>query len=224
MIKITKKKHLEMILQNIPSHPNPKVEFEQYSTPSSIASDVLWNAYTLGDIYNMDIVDLGCGTGIFSIGSIFLGANSVLGIDIDDESLEMAQNVSKHIGISTEKMDSLHFFQGNVNNLKKIKDLDISGFSNDKVDTLIQNPPFGSQEKAKNGADRRFIDFACENSEVIYSFHMASTHDFIVNYFEDLGAKITHEFYYNFPLKKIYKFHTQESRNVGVIVFRVETF
>ena len=49
MKKITKKKHLEMAIQNVPSHPNPKVDLEQYSTPAVIASDLLWNAYSLDD-------------------------------------------------------------------------------------------------------------------------------------------------------------------------------
>ena len=30
-MKISKKKHLEMILEKVPNHPNPKVGLEQYS-------------------------------------------------------------------------------------------------------------------------------------------------------------------------------------------------
>ena len=71
-MKITRKKHLEMRLQSIPSHPKPKVGLEQYTTPSVIASDLLWNAFSLGDIENKNIVDLGCGTGVFAIGSSLL--------------------------------------------------------------------------------------------------------------------------------------------------------
>ena len=41
MKKITRKKHLEMRLQNIPSHPKPKVNLDQYTTPSIIASDLI---------------------------------------------------------------------------------------------------------------------------------------------------------------------------------------
>ena len=50
MKKITRKKHLEMKLQSVPYHPNPDVTLEQYTTPSVIASDLLWNAYGLGDV------------------------------------------------------------------------------------------------------------------------------------------------------------------------------
>ena len=65
-MKISKKKHLEMILENVPGHPNPKVGLEQYSTPATIAADLVWNAYGLGDIDKMSVLDLGCGTGIFA--------------------------------------------------------------------------------------------------------------------------------------------------------------
>ena len=58
MKKITRKKHLEMRLQNIPSHPKPKVNLEQYSTPSIIASDLVWNAFSFGDIDSKNIFDL----------------------------------------------------------------------------------------------------------------------------------------------------------------------
>lgn len=92
MKKITKKKHLEMAIQNVPSHPNPKVDLEQYSTPAVIASDLLWNAYSLGDIVDKKVMDLGCGTGIFAIASMLLGATSAVGVDIDKESIDLASS------------------------------------------------------------------------------------------------------------------------------------
>ena len=219
-MKIKRRRNLEMIIQNIPPHPNPKVELEQYLTPANIASDIMWNAYTLGDIKDMNVVDLGCGTGIFSISSMLLGAKKVLGIDIDNESLEIAQKQSQHIGVYDE---NLMFCQKDICEISSIKDLTINGFLNN-CDTLIQNPPFGYQERAKRHMDRKFIDLAMDSSDVIYSFHMKSAYDFVYDYFEKLGGKITHKFSYDFPIKKIYDFHTNDSVNVEVIVFRVENF
>lgn len=219
-MKIKRRKNLEMIIQNISTHPNPKVELEQYSTPANIASDILWNGYTLGDIKDMNIVDLGCGTGIFSISSALLGAKKVLAIDIDKESLESAKKQSQHIGVDSEKIS---FLQKDICEISNIQDLMIEGFQ-EKSNTLIQNPPFGSQERGKKHIDRKFIEIAMESAEVIYSFHMKSTHNFVYDYFESLGGKITHEFAYKFPIKKIYDFHNKESVDVDVIVFRVENF
>lgn len=201
MKKITKKKHLEMAIQKVPKHPNPKVDLEQYSTPATIASDLLWNAYSLGDIADKKVMDLGCGTGIFAIASKLLGAASAIGVDIDKDSIDLASS-----------------YCGDVNFICS----DICDLENDfDVDTIFQNPPFGSQKNAKKGADLKFISKAIELSpKVLYSFHMASTEEFLISYFEKNDLEITHIFRYNFPIPKIYEFHTRESANVEVIVIR----
>lgn len=201
MKKITKKKHLEMAIQKVPKHPNPKVDLEQYSTPATIAADLLWNAYSLGDIADKKVMDLGCGTGIFAIASKLLGAASAIGVDIDKDSIDLASS-----------------YCGDVNFICS----DICYLENDfDVDTIFQNPPFGSQKNAKKGADLKFISKAIELSpKVLYSFHMASTEEFLISYFEKNDLEITHIFRYNFPIPKIYEFHTRESANVEVIVIR----
>lgn len=201
MKKITKKKHLEMAIQKVPKHPNPKVDLEQYSTPATIAADLLWNAYSLGDIADKKVMDLGCGTGIFAIASKLLGAASSIGVDIDKDSTDLASS-----------------YCGDVDFICS----DICDLENDfDVDTIFQNPPFGSQKNAKKGADLKFISKAIELSpKVLYSFHMASTEEFLISYFEKNDLEITHIFRYNFPIPKIYEFHTRESANVEVIVIR----
>jgi putative methylase len=201
MKKITKKKHLEMAIQKVPKHPNPKVDLEQYSTPATIAADLLWNAYSLEDIADKKVMDLGCGTGIFAIASKLLGAASAIGVDIDKDSIDLASS-----------------YCGDVNFICS----DICDLENDfDVDTIFQNPPFGSQKNAKKGVDLKFISKAIELSpKVLYSFHMASTEEFLISYFEKNDLEITHIFRYNFPIPKIYEFHTRESANVEVIVIR----
>ena len=201
MKKITKKKHLEMAIQKVPKHPNPKVDLEQYSKPATIAADLLWNAYSLGDIADKKVMDLGCGTGIFAIASKLLGAASAIGVDIDKDSTDLASS-----------------YCGDVDFICS----DICDLENDfDVDTIFQNPPFGSQKNAKKGADLKFISKAIELSpKVLYSFHMASTEEFLISYFEKNDLEITHIFRYNFPIPKIYEFHTRESANVEVIVIR----
>lgn len=201
MKKITKKKHLEMAIQKVPKHPNPKVDLEQYSTPATIAADLLWNAYSLGDIADKKVMDLGCGTGIFAIASKLLGAASAIGVDIDRDSIDLASSYCWDVDFICS---------------------DICDLENDfDVDTIFQNPPFGSQKNAKKGADLKFISKAVELSpKVLYSFHMASTEEFLISYFEKNDLEITHIFRYNFPIPKIYEFHTRESANVEVIVIR----
>jgi len=207
---IKKKRHLEMTLQSLPGHHKPKIELEQYHTPSIIASDLLWNAYNLGDIENKNVVDLGCGTGIFAIGSAMLGAKCVKGIDIDFDAIRTGEKNSQKLGLC----DRISFIQSDIKNI-----------SWDKIpyaDICIQNPPFGSQLKAKKGADRIFMEKSMELAPVVYSFHMAETEEFVEKYFLNLGGKVTHKFSYLFQLPKTYSFHKQEIKTIEVVVVRVE--
>ena len=208
MKKITRKKHLEMRLQNIPSHPKPKVGLEQYTTPSVIASDLIWNAFGIGDIEDKNIVDLGCGTGIFAIGSALMGANSSVGVDIDEDSIKLARDVSEKL-----KVDNVEFIVNDIDEFNQPLN----------TDTLFQNPPFGSQRNADKGQDLKFVKKAIEiDAKVIYSFHIASTEEFLIKFYEDNNLKITHIFRYKFPIPKIYEFHNKEKQIVNVIVIRAE--
>lgn len=208
--KINNKKQLEILLEQVPKHPNPKVELEQYNTPSIIASDLLWNAKVFGDLEDKKVLDLACGTGIFALGSSLIGAKFVNGFDIDKDSLNIGMDMASKFELNNvkfhncdlEKIDTLNEFKG---------------------DTLFQNPPFGSQKMGKKGIDTNFIDLAVNCADVVYSFHMASTEEYIINYFLNLGCKVENTFHYHFPLSKTYKFHTKESYNVDVVVIRAKT-
>jgi len=205
-MRITKKRHLEMKLQSVPPHPNPKVGLEQYSTPSVIASDLIWNADSLGDIENKNILDLGCGSGMFTIASALMGANIAYGVDVDEDSINLADETSRKL-----KLENVNYI---------LSDIDEFNCSYE-VDTVIQNPPFGSQRKAKSGEDLNFVKKAIDiNPKVLYSFHMASTEEFLIDFYNDNDMNITHIFRYNFPIPKIYEFHTKEKQDVNVIVLR----
>lgn len=199
MKKITKKKHLEMAIQKVPKHPNPKVDLEQYSTPAIIAADLLWNAYSLGDIADKKVMDLGCGTGIFAIASKLLGAASAIGVDIDKDSTDRPAVIA-----------GMLILYAVIFVIWKMTLMLILFF---KI--------LHSITKMQKGADLKFISKAIELSpKVLYSFHMASTEEFLISYFEKNDLEITHIFRYNFPIPKIYEFHTRESANVEVIVIR----
>ena len=247
-MRIRKKKQLEMILENVPSHPNPKVELEQYSTPSSIAADLIWNAYGLGDIKDLSVLDLGCGTGIFAIGSWIMGSAYSLGIDIDQESIDLGQKtIIDLIGLnqlSDIDESNINFMLGDVNQYYSLSYLlndnlnqsnpqyeKLMEYYNGHLDkstmkfgTLFQNPPFGSQERGVRHADRKFMEFAMNSADVIYSFHMKNTEEFVIDFYNDLGGDVSHKFVYKFPIPKIYDFHKRESQDVKVVVLRVENF
>ncbi len=205
-VKITKKRHLEMMLQQIPPHKSPKVHLEQYTTPSNIASDILWNAYSLGDIKDKKVVDLGCGTGIFAMGSVLLGAREVTGVDIDPDALEIARTQASKMGVE----DNIEFISRDIQ--------DFTG----NADTVIQNPPFGAQKAKRKEADRIFMTKSMEIAPVVYSFHILETEPFVERFFNKLGGCITHKFSYSFPIPRTYHFHEKEKIDIDVIVLRIQ--
>jgi putative methylase len=201
-----KKRQLEMALQGIPPHKSPKIDLEQYSTPSIIAADVLWNASSIGDLDDMKVVDLGCGTGIFTIGSSMMGARESVGVDIDCEAVSIAEAQALKMGMQ----DKTRFVTS-----------DIRDFT-ESADTVIQNPPFGAQKANRKEADRLFIVKALEIAPVVYSFHIHETEEFITNFFEKEGANISHVFHYTFPIPRTYDFHRKDMVNVKVVLLRAE--
>ncbi len=63
----------------------------------------------------INVIDVGCGSGILSIGSILLGAKHALGVDIDPESMKN----SKENAARNDVLDKCEFHQGSVAEILK---------------------------------------------------------------------------------------------------------
>lgn len=197
-----KKKELEILLQKVPPFKNPVPTLEQYITPAFIAADIIYLAHQFGDIQDKFIVDLGCGTGIFSIGAKITGAIKVIGIDIDNSSIEIARNYAKDENIEVEyKTDD-------------IRDFHI------KCDTVLMNPPFGAQ-KSNINADRRFIETAFRIASTVYSIHLTKTIPFLKKMISSLKGDINYSKNYLFPIKRTCKFHEKKNINYDVTLLRI---
>ena len=197
-----KKKELEITLQKIPSFKNPNPNLEQYLTPARIAADIIFTAYQFGDIENKKILDLGCGTGVFSAGAILTGAKKVVGIDVDKNSIDIARNYAKQNNLEITYI------------VQDVKEVEI------KSDTIIMNPPFGAQ-KSNIKADRKFIEKGFELARIIYSLHLSKTVPFIDKLVTSLGGKINYSKDYVFPIKSVYEFHEKKVVNHDVTLLRV---
>ncbi|TNN10245.1 Methyltransferase-like protein isoform 2 [Schistosoma japonicum] len=82
------RKKLHYYLENVKTFRNPKLEFEQYCTSAQVAADILFNVQMMdGALEGMSVADLGCGTGMLSIGAKLLGASCVLGFEIDEDAV-----------------------------------------------------------------------------------------------------------------------------------------
>jgi len=192
-----KKKDLEIMLQKIEKEIRLKENLEQYSTPAEIASDMLWIARD--DINGKVVIDLGCGTGIFSIGSAILNAKRVIGVDIDENLIEIAKKEAEKMGFYID------FFAEDVENF------DIKG------DVTLMNPPFGAQYASRH-ADRIFLKKAMELTECVYSLHLKNTEDFLKKFIEENGWRICYKKEYKFPLKACLPFHKKRVAYYEVIM------
>ena len=199
-----KQKKLEMLLQKVPGFKDPSPTLEQYITPANIAADIIFTAYSFGDIANKKVIDLGCGTGIFSVGASLAGAKKVIAVDADKNAVSIAKNYAQK-----NKLD-IEFLVQNVDDVKN------------KCDTIIMNPPFGAQ-KSNEKADRKFIEKGFKTSSIIYSLHLSKTIPFINKMVKALNGEINYSKDYLFPIKHTYEFHEKKVVNYNVALLRIIT-
>lgn len=195
-----KKKELEIKLERVSPFVDPSPSLEQYPTPSSIASNILFTAYASDDVLNKTVNDLGCGTGIFAIGAKLLGANIVRGYDISSSALDVAKKNASELNAEIE-----------------FTECDISEV-NDPSDTVFMNPPFGCQSKR---ADRPFLEKAMDLSQSIYSIHMANTIDFVKEFVSSHGREIVACATYKYNIPHTFTFHNKTNHAVDIIVVNI---
>ena len=186
------------ILFNSPDFYQPKPELEQYSTPVDIVAEMIKLANAQGDLSGK-VVDLGCGTGRLTIGAALLGTE-VTGYEIDNDALELAKNYSKEHNLDIKWVNLA------IENIDK------------KYDTVLMNPPFGSQ---RPGADRAFLKKSLEIGSRIWSIHMAETKNFVKEFVEKNNGQIISAYEFAFPIKKSMPFHTKEVSNQKAILYHI---
>jgi len=151
--RIIRKLALELFLSKIVPQPTPQAHLEQYTISPSIASNILYiAAYANNDVIGKTVLDLGCGTGRLAIGASYLGAETVVGIDIDNLAIKTAVENT----LNTDQVEKVQWILGDINSIVG------------KFDTVLQNPPFGVQTRE---ADRAFLAKALEVGSSVYSLH-----------------------------------------------------
>jgi putative methylase len=196
-----RKKHLAILLSRLEGFPEPKPELEQYRTPGDVAAELLWLAYSAGDIAGKVIGDLGTGTGVLAIGAKLLGAEKVYAVEVDEKALEVARKNAERVGVEVEFINS-----------------DVSEFR-ERVDTVVMNPPFGSQRK---GSDRPFLLKAFEVADVIYSIHLAKpeVRNFIERFSADNGFTAVRLTTVPLEIPAQFHFHRKRLERILVDVYR----
>lgn len=204
---IISKKHLQMILEELETFREPDFKLEQYQIDSLAASDILFIAgLSYNDIKDKIIIDLGCGTGILSIGAVLLGAKKVYAIDIDKKALEIGEKNAKKLEIT--------------NKIKWIES-DIEKFNN-KGDTVLQNPPFGI--RSYRHADLNFLKKAISLADVCYSIHKASekNRNFFQHYVSQfLNLTISNIIPLKINIPQVYDFHKKRKIEINIDLYRI---
>lgn len=195
-----RKRELEMALERVAGFEDPDPALEQYMTPAVIAADILFKAWADGDVEGLKVADLGCGTGMFSIGAWLLGAGMVVGFDASEEAIRVAEANRRSFGADVR-------FE-----LRDVRDVD------EGADTVFMNPPFGCQSR---NADRAFLDKAMDMSECVYSIHMAGTIDFVERFCERRGRRISWRKTYKYVIPHTFAFHNKEKKSVDVAVVNI---
>ncbi|KAL9443597.1 hypothetical protein AB3S75_016876 [Citrus x aurantiifolia] len=200
-----KLKQLESVLGDLEQFSNPKVELEQYPTGPHIASRMLYIAEnSFGDVSNKVVADFGCGCGTLGAAATLLGADQVIAIDIDSDSLELASENAADLELDID------FVQCDIRNLEW----------RGHVDTVVMNPPFGTRKK---GVDMDFLSMALKvASQAVYSLHKTSTREHVkkaaLRDFNASSAEVLCELRYDVP--QLYKFHKKKEVDIAVDLWR----
>ena len=197
------KSRLAILLSKLAVFENPKLMLEQYATDSEAAAQALWFAYMNGDIEGKDVADFGCGPGIFGVAALLLGSEKVYFVDNDKEAIEICR---KNIAAAVGEEDNAVILADDIAKFKE------------RVDTVVQNPPFGT--KAKH-ADRQFLLQAFKVGQAVYSIHKIETADFVKKIAADNGFTVTNILPLQLQLKNTYEFHRSKMRRVDVGMFRI---
>ena len=202
------KRELEGQLAVVAGFENPQASLEQYPTPPELAAHVIHLADLQGDIEGRRIVDLGAGTGMFSLGAALRGPREVIGVELDGPPLRTAIENRRRVGTTTP----IHWLQADATRLP---------LRLDEPATVVMNPPFGAQN-GHEGADRAFLQTAAEIASVSYSVHNTGSKEFIEAFAADNGGAVTHAFAAEFDVDRQFDHHTDDRRTIDTELYRIE--
>jgi len=202
------KSQLAIILSKLKEFETPDVQLEQYVTDSEIAAQIIWDAYMKHDIEGKKIADLGAGTGILGLGCALLAADTIFFVEKDPKAIWILKENMAFVREITKKAKKL--------NLKLIKG-DISKFNN-KVDVVVQNPPFGTRDK---GIDIKFLEKAMSLADVVYTFHKYTTKEYLKKQIKKHGFKIAREYTLEHPIKQTMPHHKVRIKRIKLVCFRL---
>ena len=215
-----KKSEFINYIQSLKSFQDPKIDLEQYQTDAIATADLFFHiAFEINDLSENLIVDLGAGTGNFTVAAVLLGCPKVISVDIDSNALKiLKENISE-----LEIADKIHIIQADLREkdiTTEILDFKKENFSDDSKIVVVSNPPFGVHTK---GADIVFLSQAFKFADIIYSIHNSDekTREYLAKKIAKFGGIVTERATLYLMLKKTYKFHSKKVKRIKTDVYRI---
>jgi putative methylase len=136
-----------------------------------------------------------------AIGAKLVGARLAVGVDSAAEAVAAARRNASRLNVEVEW------------HLAEVRE------TRGKFETVLMNPPFGSQTRH---ADRAFFETAARVGGVVYAFLNSKAEAFVRDVLESGSRRITDRVEYRFPIPHMFKFHRDEVRHVDVVLYRAE--
>jgi putative methylase len=185
---------------------DPVAALEQYHTPPDLAAHIVHVADLQGDIEDETVLDLGCGTGMLSLGAALRSPARVVGVELDADALVTARENERRVGARAD----VAWVRGDATRLPLCP----------PDCTVLMNPPFGAQDGNEH-ADRAFLETAAEVARVSYSVHNAGSESFVESFVADNDGEVTHAFQAELELPHQFDHHETEAGVVDAEVFRI---
>jgi methyltransferase (EC 2.1.1.-) len=203
--EIRRLRDLELLIQGIPSYTAPKLELEQYVTDANIVAVAVWDAYMRNDLNNATALDLGCGTGRFSIAAAIMGAKHVVCVDVDLDAVSIAKAVSGKF-----ELQNVDFV------VMDARRVGLRG----RYGVVFQNPPFGIW--SGKGLDIEFLKTATNYSDTIYTIHKLTTLNYVEEKVREWGCTMNILDKVTIAIPPMYKHHRKRLHKVEVFLARIE--
>ncbi|HMB67177.1 MAG TPA: METTL5 family protein [Candidatus Bathyarchaeia archaeon] len=194
------KRQLEIQLGKLKILQKPNLKLEQYPVSSEAASELLYLAGFEHNDLDGRVIDLGTGTGRLAIGAALMGAEAVVGVDVDAQALALAKENAETAKVRVEWVRS---------DIEKV-----SG----KFGTVIMNPPYGTRT---SHADTRFLEKAFQVAPVVYSIHKSATRDFLVKFVKKSDRQVDQVRSMKMEIPYLFEFHEKKRSTVEVDLYRI---
>ena len=199
--KLLSKRQLEINLSKMKIREDPDLSLEQYPVSAEVAAELLFMAgFEHRDIIGRKILDLGSGTGRLAIGAGLLGAEEIVGVDIDSLSISLARYNASKFRVNVK------WIVGDVSTVQG------------KFDTVVMNPPYGTRQEH---ADTKFLEQSFRVADIVYSIHKSSTRTYLREFSARHGRHVDEIRSAEMILPHLFDFHHKKWKSINIDLYRI---